>query len=423
MGVLGLILTVVYLGVPLVAGGVVIQQALRRRSIALAAGFLFTCASGLVIGASLAIVYAIAVGGRVMVGQVLITWYFAVAALLLLKALSRLLEWGALKSFGLLHATGENRGRYYRTRLTTAFTVRALLLYAVGLPYVMGVAMVYRPKAAPSDDPYQQLGFRFEPVRFTSTDGIALDGWWIPARKPSASDVKESPDWGRKTVVLCHGLGANKSNQLVMAQDLVPGGYNVLTFDFRAHGRSGGQVTTFGDRERRDVLGAVRWLRRTHAEQSTHIYGAGASMGAAALIAAAADASEEGQALEALAVYGTYDDLGALVRTLANDYFVPPLDWLAVRAALPVASLHAGRDLAAFRPGKEVQALWPRPILVIHGKNDRIIDFRQGENLLDHALQPKYHYWVTGGDHNGVVSDPVVSKAVLLFFDNARSII
>ena len=32
-------------------------------------------------------------------------------------------------------------------------------------------------------------------------------------------------------------------------------------------------------------------------------------------------------------------------------------------------------------------------------------------------------YWLNEGDHNAIVSDPVVSKAVLLFFDSARSII
>jgi fermentation-respiration switch protein FrsA (DUF1100 family) len=70
-----------------------------------------------------------------------------------------------------------------------------------------------------------------------------------------------------------------------------------------------------------------------------------------------------------------------------------------------------------------LQKLWPRPILIIHGKADRIIEFSHGQNLLDRALQPKYHYWVDRADHNDVIADPVLSKAVLLFFDNARSII
>jgi alpha-beta hydrolase superfamily lysophospholipase len=421
---LGIILATLYVCTPVVVAAIVTYLSVRARSAHPAAGFLVTCGSGLVLGAAMATLYAVAVGGEVRIGQALVTAYFAIAALSLLKGLSWMLERGTLRLFGVARRAEDLPvPRYYRTRFTGAFLLRALLLYAVGLPYVMAVAMVYRPKATSADDPYVQLGFRFEPVRFVSTDGIPLDGWWIPARPAKPAEKKDHPDWGTKTVILCHGLGANKSNQLVMARDLVPGGYNVLAFDFRAHGASGGQLTTFGDLERRDVLGAVRWLRASRGGQARHIYGVGASMGAAALIAAAADPGDDGQALEAVAVYGTYDDLGGLVGTLADHYFAPPLDWLTVHAGLPIASAHVGRRLDRFSPAAEIGSIWPRPVLVIHGKGDRIIDFEHGQNLLRSARQPRYHYWVDRGDHNDVVGDPVLSKAVLLFFENARSII
>ena len=422
MHTLGFILGAVYVVTPAVVAAVAVVQARRARSVRPAAGFLITCVSGLVIGAAMGTVFAVAVSGRIRVGQVLVTAYFAVAALCALKGVSWLLERGSLYLFRVAKRPEQlPLPRFYRSRFTAAFLLRAVVLYAVGLPYVMAVAMVYRPKAGPAGDPMEQLGFRFEPVKFDATDGVRIDGWWIPARRPTPKDLIDRPDWGSRTVILCHGLGANKANQLVMAQDLVPGGYNVLAFDFRAHGASGGQLTTFGDLERRDVLGAIRWLRGNRPKEAGHIYGVGASMGAAALIAAAADPNE-GQALEAVAAYGTYDDLGALVRTVTDRYFIPPLDWLAVRVGFPIASAHVGRLLDRFSPADELQHLWPRPILVIHGKNDRIIDFAHGQNLLDKALQPKYHYWADG-DHNDVVADPVLSRTVLLFFDNAASII
>ena len=132
---------------------------------------------------------------------------------------------------------------------------------------------------------------------------------------------------GQDTVLICHGLASNKSNQFILASGFVPYGYNVLIFDFRAHGESGGQLTSFGDLERRDVLGR-RSLDSgaSSIQQAHHIYGVGASMGAAALIAAAADPSPEGKAIDAIAAYGRYDSMHAEMQYVASERFIAPLD-------------------------------------------------------------------------------------------------
>ena len=119
------------------------------------------------------------------------------------------------------------------------------------------------------------------------------------------------------------------------------GGYNALAFDFRAAGQSGGHFTTFGDLERRDVLAAVRWLHQFHPRQSRRIVGVGVGTGAAALIAAAVDPGPDGQSIQAIAVYDTYDDLTLLLRDLLINrrihpvyaWFVPPLVLLQLGAA------------------------------------------------------------------------------------------
>src|SRR5439155_25632311 len=167
----------------------------------------------------------------------------------------------------------------YGLRAAIAMLLRTAVVFCIGMPYVLATVMTYRPKVAPSENPQSMLHWQYEPVTFRATDGTRLSGWWIPAAGGESA----------RTVVFCHGLSATKATQLSLTRQLVPGGYNVLAFDFRAHGESGGQLTTFGDLERRDVLGAVRWLRADHPDACRRLVGLGTSTGGAALIAAAAE--------------------------------------------------------------------------------------------------------------------------------------
>ncbi len=43
------------------------------------------------------------------------------------------------------------------------------------------------------------------------------------------------------------------------------------------------------------------------------------------------------------------------------------------------------------------------PVLVIHGKSDRIVPFRNGEKLFDAANEPKFKFWVDDAGHNNLV--------------------
>jgi fermentation-respiration switch protein FrsA (DUF1100 family) len=297
---------------------------------------------------------------------------------------------------------------------------RVAILVAVGLPYIMAAAMTYRPKVHVDDDPARQLGYRFDRVSFQSTDGVALAGWWIPALQQSTRPGAADTDPIERTIVICHGLAANKSNQLVISRSFVPDGYNVLIFDFRAHGDSGGQLSSIGNLERYDVLGAVKWLRENRAEQSRRIYGVGISMGAAALIGAAAEPSDEGRAFDAIAVYDTFDSLPALTHHIAQARFVPPLNWLVTWFALPFASAQTGADLMHFNPGKLVQDVWPRPVMVIHGTNDEVIEFQNGLNLFNSASAPKEKLWINGANHNSVIHDDNAGRLIREFFDEAE---
>ena len=64
-----------------------------------------------------------------------------------------------------------------------------------------------------------------------------------------------------QSVADLHGYGHSRAQLLPHADFLHQAGFSVLLFDFRAHGRSAGTITTFGFLERWDVLGAVKFLQ------------------------------------------------------------------------------------------------------------------------------------------------------------------
>ena len=113
-----------------------------------------------------------------------------------------------------------------------------------------------------------------EAVRFEAADGVDLAGWFLTG------------DPGSPALLLCHDWGRSKASLTQLALDLNDEGFHVLALDFRGHGASERRGSTFGLREKRDVLGALDWLKSRGFEgKRVGVYGVG--MGAyAALLAA-----------------------------------------------------------------------------------------------------------------------------------------
>src|SRR5262249_18820148 len=94
------------------------------------------------------------------------------------------------------------------------------------------------------------LGLAFEDVRFPTADGVRLGGWLVP--HPQA----------RGNAIFCHGWGRNRGHVAGLLPTLHGLGLNVLAFDFRGHGPSGGPPATFGHRETAALLAAEASLRQ-----------------------------------------------------------------------------------------------------------------------------------------------------------------
>ncbi len=84
-------------------------------------------------------------------------------------------------------------------------------------------------------------------IYLTSTDGMKLHGYWIPAKNP------------RGTILLAHGYRSTMLVDFGMVLDMYHSlGMNLLLPEQRAHGQSEGKYITFGVKESGDML---CWLR------------------------------------------------------------------------------------------------------------------------------------------------------------------
>jgi fermentation-respiration switch protein FrsA (DUF1100 family) len=386
-------------------------RAVQRRSLPLRR-FRLTSLAGMMAGVLISVTFALSIHGRLMVSQVLLCGYLATSLILILQIADTLL-WNICRFvFQLRRRPLPSLG--YNIRALMALGVRAAVVICIGIPYVLATMMTYRPRAESIDDPTTLFNWRYESVNFAAVvDHTRINGWWIPS--PGGASVE--------TVILCPGSGADKAGQLSLVKRLLPDGYNVLVIDFRGHGDSGGQLCSFGDLERRDVLGAVRWLRETHPSACQKIAGIGVSTGGAALLAAAADPSVEGQNIDAVAVYGTFDRLDHETAVMVDMCVPMPLSWFVNRVGLPLAGWQVGADLKSFAPAEEIKAIWPRPVLVIHGMDDEFVPFEQGQSLYDSALEPKQNFWISRCNHTGAIKSDAAAKRVKEVFDSARRLI
>jgi pimeloyl-ACP methyl ester carboxylesterase len=91
------------------------------------------------------------------------------------------------------------------------------------------------------------------------------------------------------TILICHGFMCDKFD-VGFLRDLFPRGqYNIMTFDFRAHGQKrDGQYCTFGKNEAYDVIAAAQFIKTYPPLKGKPLIVYGFSMGAVAAIEAEA---------------------------------------------------------------------------------------------------------------------------------------
>lgn len=227
----------------------------------------------------------------------------------------------------------------------------------------------------------------YQDVTFPARGGDAeLTAWYIPA--PGAT----------RAVVLVHGKDASRTSEflgrfLELAAGLRARGFAVLMIDLRGHGKSSDAFVSFGLNERRDVLGAVDWLRgQGIAPAQTGLLGV--SMGGAAVLGAMADDREIG----AVVTDSAFSDVVDAARTAWTRLTRTPGQ--LIYPGLWLACYFSGVDIWAARPIDDLRRIGGRPVLLIQGTEDFLVPLAQGRALRD--ADPRAAYWeVAGAAHGG----------------------
>jgi len=216
-------------------------------------------------------------------------------------------------------------------------------------------------------------------------DGAELRGWKIKPPMPNG-------DW----VLLFHGVSDNRTGVLGHAEFLVRHGYSVVMMDSRAHGLSGGDMATYGWKERYDTVAIANALYAT--ESVRHLDALGVSMGGAIALQSAAVEPR----IEAVVA----EDPFASLREASYDYaglHVSPLLGMTLLRPAPIMALDGLEKAGGINPDdvspEKAVAERPFPVLLICGTRDRTIPCRHAEQIYRAATGPKELWVVEGAQH------------------------
>jgi fermentation-respiration switch protein FrsA (DUF1100 family) len=263
------------------------------------------------------------------------------------------------------------------------------LLIAVPLLFVAVLAwfgsnyLLARRPPDKADSP-ANYGLAAEAVEFRSGDGVLLRGWYIAAENSV------------KTIIVCSGANGSLDADVHVAPWLHEAGFNVLLFNWRAHGNSEGEVVTLGFNERYDLIAAIQFARLQGAERVGVL---GFSMGGTVALATAA----------------VYEDINAVVADSPFVYVLSAvagglierglsegLSFLLARLFVITACLRMQLNLFDIDLARWVHRVAPRPLLLIFGEQDVFVSKSEVELLFTRAREPKEVWRVPDAAHRNI---------------------
>ena len=282
--------------------------------------------------------------------------------------------------------------------------------------------MLYYPLRQIDQTP-DKLGWKYEDVYLTTSDGVKINGWFLPAARGVVAPVSGAPGTNAAgtatttpallTVLFLHGNAGNISHRFDKLQIFRSLGVDTFIIDYRGYGRSEGKPNEQGTYH--DAQAAYEYVtKRVTGEPK------------AALAARDAAMSSRGNP-SGVVVYG--ESLGAAVAAdLASKVEVGGL--ILEEAFTSVGDV--GQKMFPFLPGirwlvrnkYDTLSKMPQikaPLLIFHSRDDEFFDMRHAQRLLAAGNAPKQLVELRGGHNDAFLTSADTYRAALKsFFDKPR---
>jgi uncharacterized protein len=300
-----------------------------------------------------------------------------------------LLGIGAVTLWRTRRTDDRRRRRYLRRGLTLvgAVVLTGVVLFPTSIAYVV-------THTARAVVPTPNLGAAHEDVSFTTSDGLRLEGWFVPSRN------------GATVIAFPGRSGPQKHTRM-----LVRHGYGVLLFDRRGEGASEGDPNTFGWVGDRDLHAAAAYLQSRPDVDPERIGAIGLSVGGEMLIHAAAHSD----AFKAIVSEGAS---GQSIR----DHFVntSTLDAILGYSAVTAATAVFTSTLPPVSLKSEVPKIAPNAAFFVYGeKGQGGSEVKPNHGYYAAAGEPKRLWEVPNGQHiAGITTEPAeYERRVVGFLD------
>ena len=234
----------------------------------------------------------------------------------------------------------------------------------------------------------------YQEIELTAQDGVKLAAWYTPPHAEGSGAM----------ILVAHGYNANRPEGIYVM--FAQHGYGVLAWDFRAHGQSGGDISTLGYYEQLDVEAALDYALAQ--PDVKHVGAWGGSMGGATVILTAAKRPE----IETVVSDSAYPSLEDVMNLNVPVKFMQPF-------MLFFGSWSSGAEIGQVRPVDEIGKISPRAVFIIDGWDGAAVMMNSPYRLFDAAGEPKQLWVEDGVPHLGMYGNDPQSyeKQVIGFFD------